>query len=257
MIGQLELDRHDTPIFRSIHTANTARFKQMFRESNGYGLCDKNGRRVSKSLPVVTLCRLEKLAEIIQSRKEDKVRLKSAAAIFVAIYCGVPYHNIPEITFNQKTGVLKYRGKDFLPSTEAFMLKLWNYGVRQGSCDANIEPPLDSLRKVFSVPVDLYTTFGRALSSVKTGLPEPQAILNMLRSLKMPRSIFFPQQVFLGRLERLKASNQFKSLFLLPWSRIPPYDNGLTIMKHFEDEVSFNFNRRNHAPQDFVVAVVH
>lgn len=257
MIGQLELDSHDIPVFRSKQSLATTTLKKMFRESRAYGLCDEHGTRVKKALPVVSTPTLERLLELIQRKKLDKNRQKAAAAIFIALYCGVPYHNIPDISLSGELGVIKYKNQTFLPCTRIGMQKLWLYGVQHKVCDANNQPPLEDLLKIFSLPVDLYDTFSHALSLLKTGLPEPQRILNVLRSLGLPRSIFFPQLVFLGRLEKLKASNELKSLFMLPWSRIPPYDKGLVVIRHFDDEVGFNFKKKNTTPRDFGISLDH
>lgn len=257
MIGQLELDSHGVPVFRRKQSLATTTLKKMFRESRAYGLCDDHGSRVKKALPIVSTPTLERLLELIQKKKIDKNRQKAAAAIFIAIYCGAPYHNIPDISFSRCSGFLEYKNQTFLPCTRTGMQKLWIYGVRHEVCDANIQPPLEDLLKIFSLPVDLYDTFSHALSILKTGLPEPQGILNALRSLGLPRSIFFPQLVFLGRLERLKASNELKSLFMLPWARIPPYDKGLVVVKLFNDEVGFTFKKKNTTPRDFGISLDH
>ena len=257
MIGQLELDSHDIPVFRSKQSPATTTLKKMFRESRAYHLCDEHGFRVNKALPVVSTATLERLLELIQRKTSNTNRQKAEAAIFIAIHCGVPYHNIPDVSLSREIGVIKYKNQSFLPCTRIGMQKLWLYGVQHKVCDANNQPPLEDLLKIFSLPVDLYPTFSHALSILKTGLPEPQGILNALRSLGLPRSIFFPQLVFLGRLERLKASNELKSLFMLPWSRIPPYDKGLVVIRHFDDEVGFNFKTKTTTPRDFGISLDH
>lgn len=231
MIFPHVLDRRGQPIFLRDRGLTKLELHDAFINSRGYGLVSRNGDRLDKPVARIHRKAVERLIELIYSRSAAIERRKAAASIYLGLYCGVPYHNLQELDFSQEDGFLYFKHQLFLPFTKPGLEQLWRFGVNKGICDSVCPPPLEEMTRVFSFHPDAQKTAFLAFSMLRDGLVNTKSIVNCLRANGLPRSPFYPQAAFVARVDRFEAPNQFKSLFFLPWARIPPYLEGPTVIQ--------------------------
>lgn len=222
---------HETTNFEISYLVENERHQNLFLQSRAYALITENGKSRNVQDPRLRKTSIMYLQRLILDKHTDEEHRRAASAIFIAVYCGVPYHSLANLRICNNTGFLKYHQSDFLPYRQDAAQIFREAIVTQGVTDERDLASVSDMLKVVQIrhtpknPFCVVRTFQLALFYARRWLPDPVIFHNVLRSANMPRSLFYPQRLFAKRVMSLEASDAFKAQYFLPWVRSQRFES--------------------------------